>query len=131
MSCPFCLISVVTPLLWQSKLFTCEKGLVRRFFPIISAVTLNCKKLSRFIQNVSPFFHQISVVTPRLFANLSHICEDDNSLSCKAECLAISSQRFSQLIRPNNFKLTVYQTHDSKHTIWWLQNTKLLSNDFI
>ncbi len=37
-----------------------------------------------------------------------------------------SSQSFSQFIRPNNLKLTVYQTHDSKDTIWWLQNTKLL-----
>jgi hypothetical protein len=37
----FCLISGVRPSLWQSKLFTCKKGLVRRFFPIISVVTLN------------------------------------------------------------------------------------------
>ncbi len=33
-------------------------------------------------------------------------------LSCKAECLAISSQRFSQLIRPNNFKLTAKASKD-------------------
>jgi hypothetical protein len=42
----FCLISGVTPKLWQSKLFKCKKGLMWRFFPIISVVTLIAKNAS-------------------------------------------------------------------------------------